>query len=82
MPEEVVEKSESGEKVNPDLEKRFSYHPPKGSQVERYEYLRSWAKWLAYKIDLMCPDSREKSLALTNLEQAVMWANAAIARNE
>lgn len=28
------------------------------------------------------PDSREKSLALTHLEDAVMWANAAIARNE
>jgi hypothetical protein len=25
---------------------------------------------------------RETSLAMTNLEQAVMWANAAIARNE
>jgi hypothetical protein len=32
-------------------------------------------------IDNNCPDSREKSLAMTNLEQAVMWANAAIARN-
>jgi hypothetical protein len=28
------------------------------------------------------PESREQSLALTNLEQAVMWANAAIARRE
>ena len=29
-----------------------------------------------------CPDSRELSVALTKLEEAVMWANAAIARNE
>ena len=29
-----------------------------------------------------CPESRELSLALTHLEEAVMQANAAIARNE
>lgn len=28
-----------------------------------------------------CPDSRERSLALTNLEQAKMWALAAIKRS-
>lgn len=28
-----------------------------------------------------CPNSREKSLALTNLEQANMWALASIVRN-
>lgn len=30
----------------------------------------------------ICPDSRELSTALTKLEEAVFWANAAIARNE
>lgn len=29
-----------------------------------------------------CKGSREYSLAITKLEEAVMWANAAIARNE
>ena len=28
------------------------------------------------------PKSREQSLALTKLEEAIMWANASIARNE
>lgn len=28
-----------------------------------------------------CPDSREKSLAMTKLEECSMWANASIARN-
>jgi len=37
---------------------------------------------LAAYINENCPDSREKSLAFTKLEEAVMWANASIARNE
>lgn len=65
-----------------ELEKRFTYHPPFGNQVERYQVLRDEAKSLANLIDGYAPDSREKSLAITHLEQAVMWANAAIARNE
>lgn len=63
------------------IENNFLYHSPSENQVDRYKYIRSAAKELAHGIDERCPDSREKSLALTNLEQAVMWANAAIARN-
>jgi predicted DNA-binding helix-hairpin-helix protein len=37
---------------------------------------------LAELIEACCPDSREKSLAHTKVEEATMWANAAIARNE
>lgn len=65
-----------------DIEKNFTYHAPKGSQPERYVAIRNKAKELAELIEDCCPDSREKSLAFTNLEQAVMWANASIARNE
>jgi hypothetical protein len=66
----------------PDLIKRFTYHPPKGDQKDRYEKIREWASHMASFIDENVPDCREKSLAITNLEQSVMWANAAIARNE
>jgi hypothetical protein len=65
-----------------DIEKRFTYHTPFGDQAERYQEIRDLAKKLAYLIAEKTPDSREQSLALTNLEQAVFWANAAIARNE
>jgi hypothetical protein len=75
MPE-VTEKDRSR------IENTFTYHPPKGNQQERYEEIRAKAKHLAYEIALSCPESRERALAMTNLEQAVMWANAAIARNE
>lgn len=60
----------------------FVYHPPFGDQVQRYASLREAGRQLAIKIVENAPVSREQSLALTKLEEAVMWANAAIARNE
>lgn len=65
-----------------DLENRFTYHAPKTGQPERYVKIRDAAKSLAYDITAETPASREQSLALTHLEEAVFWANAAIARNE
>ena len=65
-----------------DLAKNFTYHAPKPGQPERYEIIRSKAYELAAYVDGACPDSREKSIAFTKLEEAVMWANASIARNE
>lgn len=63
------------------LENDFTYHAPKTGQPEQYEALRSAAKSLAYMIVELVPESREQSLALTNLEQAIFWANAGIARH-
>lgn len=65
-----------------DLEARFTHHPPKGDQALRYGRIRMDAKQFALMLNELAPDSREKSLAITHLEEAVMWANAAIARNE
>lgn len=65
-----------------ELEKRFTYHRPKEDQPERYESIRNEALKFARLMCKLCPESRELSLALTNLEQTVMWANASIARNE
>ncbi|MGH7124894.1 MAG: DUF7681 family protein [Stellaceae bacterium] len=64
------------------IRRDFTYHSPKPTQTGRYMAIREAAGDFALLIAESCPDSREKSLALTNLEQAVMWANAAIARNE
>ena len=64
------------------VENAFVYHAPKEGQPERYTLIRDEAKALALLILANCPPSRERSLAITNLEQAIMWANASIARNE
>lgn len=65
-----------------EIETRFTYHPPKAGQPEKYVELRDRAKELAYLIERLCPESREKSLAMTKLDEVVMWANASIARRE
>ena len=65
-----------------DSEKIFKYHAPHGDQASRYEHIRTIAKALGIFIGGNCPESRERSLALTNLQQAVMFANASIAINE
>jgi len=70
------------EKLVAGLENRFTYHPPKEGQAERYARIRSECLQLAMVIGEECPPSNERSSALASLEQACMWANAAIARNE
>ena len=63
-----------------ELETRFTYHAPKGNQAEIYGTIRSKAHQLAFELQEFCPESRELALAITKIEEAVFWANAAIAR--
>jgi hypothetical protein len=63
------------------IENNFKYHAPKEGQVEMYNVIRNEARALAVTIAELCPNSRERSLAITKLEETVMWANASIARN-
>ena len=65
----------------PDLEKRFTYHAPKPGQPELYQEIRAKALELAALVTLNAPVSREASLAVMKIEEAVFWANAAIARH-
>jgi hypothetical protein len=65
-----------------DLISRFTYHPPKDGQAERYDQLRDGARLVAGLILDLTPGSREQDLAITRLEEALFWATAAIARNE
>ena len=68
--------------VDLTIENNFTYHAPKPGQPERYAIIRQRAKEFAYLISQECPPSRERSLAMTHLEESVFCANAGIARNE
>ena len=65
-----------------DLLNRFTYHAPSERDVVDHESIRNFGLDLARILNDVLPDSREKSLAITKLEESIMWANAAIARNK
>lgn len=75
-------KYQPSQRLLDQLERTFIYHSPKMDQPQRYSELRAAAGDLARMMAQSCPESRELSLALTHLEQSIMFANAAIARNE
>jgi hypothetical protein len=64
------------------IENNFKYHSPTEAQEQKYQILRQAYKDLALLINELCPHSRERSVAFTELETSAFWANASIARNE
>jgi hypothetical protein len=68
-------------RTNPEIENRFRFHPPSTERRRRtHSSVRGACLALAEQLDALLPEGREKALALTNLEQAMFWANAAVAR--
>ena len=65
-----------------ELNNIFTYHSPVGDQAERYGQLRACGKSLAESIVALTPSSREQTIAIRKVQEAVMFANAAIAINE
>lgn len=63
-----------------DIEDRFRHHPPQTkARIAAHEEVRTRAADLAVWMNEHLPESREKSLALTAVQEASMWANAAVA---
>jgi hypothetical protein len=63
------------------LDNMFTYHAPKGDQTERYEMIRAAGRALALAILQNTPQSPEQTLAVRDVQRAVMMANCAIATN-
>ena len=57
----------------------FKRHYLGDAEIEDIEAIRNAAEELEGIIAMRCQPSREKSLAMTKLEECVMWANKAIA---
>jgi hypothetical protein len=56
----------------------FEYHKPTDEQAARMIKLNGLLKVAYDAIVQDVPSNRERSLAITNLQQARMWVNAAI----
>ncbi|WP_417754191.1 hypothetical protein [Slackia isoflavoniconvertens] len=67
---------------NETIGRIFAVPNPPSTEFHRINMLHQIACDFALTIQANCPESREKSLALTKLEECIMWANAAIDRNE
>ena len=66
-----------------DINNRFAYHPPVKEYVRTaHETVRAELLRVAVELDGHIPEGREKALFFTKLEEAMMWANAGIARNQ
>ena len=66
-----------------EVEIRFNYHPPvQPGVLQRMETIRTKIKDLAHEIVDLVPTGREQAQVLTDLENAMMHANAGIARNQ
>lgn len=64
-----------------DLEHRFNYHaPPDERRIAFHRAVRNTLLDAALYLDSFLPEGREKALAMTKLEEAMFWANSAIAR--
>jgi hypothetical protein len=81
MEPDTTENSQYSE-TSARIERNFTYQPPNEADRKFFTVIRGQAKEMAEAINNCTPYSREQSLALTHLEQAVMWANAAIARKD
>lgn len=64
-----------------DLSNRFSFHPPTDNEKRNaHTSVRMGCLELADYLNNKLPDGREKSLAITKLEEVMFWGNAALAR--
>lgn len=62
------------------VEHDFTYHIPSSDGVLSMQILRKLERELAHKLVDFVPEGRELSIALTKLEEVMMWANAGVVR--
>lgn len=67
------------------IEHRFGFHKATlegdNATLPKHRDTRLAFRAFAEQLDALLPDSREKSLAFTHLQEASMWTHCAIAMN-
>lgn len=65
-------------KEQEEILSRFTFHKPDGDGIAKMKAIRKKVRELAFEIEELCPNSREKATALTQLSFVMMAANSAI----
>ncbi len=64
------------------MRKTYAYHKPSAASVDKIAKLRAAYSALEDLIDEVCPQSRERSIACTDLQTSAMWAIKAVVCND
>jgi hypothetical protein len=64
-----------------EIKRRFTFVTPNESRARKHAELGALMLDVALELNALLPDSREKSLAITSLEEVRMRGNQAIATN-
>lgn len=76
-----TEYAKGGFIVNLDIERMFSFHPADAHEKRAaHERVRSDMRQVAHNWNVELPESPEKTLAIRKLQEAMMYANSAIAQ--
>ena len=62
--------------------KKYAYHKPSDEGVNKIKTIREAYSNLEAQLSTLCPQSRELSVAITNLETSAMWAVKAAVIND
>ena len=64
------------------IDKPFAYHKPSVKGAFAIDHLRTVFSEAARVVESTCPESRQRAIALTELETAAMWAIKAVVFND
>lgn len=65
-----------------DIHQRFGYHRPQSSSAFQHAATRAEFEALAAWLNERLPEGRDLSTSLTKLQEAMHWANSAIAMQD
>lgn len=64
------------------IDKPYAYHKPSDDGMNKINRLREAYSEVQRVIDEVCPNSRQKSVAITELETSAMWAIKSVVFND
>lgn len=64
------------------MKKTYAYHKPSAKGMASINEIRQLFSDLHGRLELLCPQGREKAITFTNLETAAMWAIKSVVCND